>query len=118
MLTLSLVLNAVIVFPVSIALFQDRPGMEAAFGAQSDARSILASVYLAIGLVSAAAIAGLAAGWGEIIRPMAIGLLTMQIVYKIITVWSVGLASPVVQTNLLVVLVHTLTVVMLVRNAV
>lgn len=116
MLTASLLLNALIVFPVSIGMLSGQPGMDAAFGTQSDARSILASVYLAIGLVSVAALGGLALGYGDVVIPMAAGLLVMQVVYKTITIATVGTASPVVMTNVLVIVVHLITLAILARS--
>lgn len=115
-LSVSLLLNALIVFPVSLGMLSGQPGMDAAFGAQSDARSILASVYLAIGLVSVAGLAGLALGYGSVVIPMAAGLLILQVVYKAITVATVGVASPVVMTNIVVILVHLITLAILART--
>ena len=116
MLTLSLGLNALIVFPVSLGMLSGTPGMVAAFGPDSDARQILASVYLAIGLVSLAAMIGLMSEYRDIIIPMAAGLLMMQVVYKLITVATVGLGSPVVLTNIAVIVVHTATLISLLRT--
>ncbi len=109
LLVTSLILNAVIVFPVSVAMLTGQAGMETVFGPQSPARQILASVYLAIGLVSVVALAGLAFGYSSLVVPMAVGLLIMQVGYKLISVGTVGLGNPVVLTNLLVVAVHCVT---------
>ena len=116
MLAISLLLNCLIVFPVSFGMLAGSAGMTAAFGPPGDARQILASVYLAIGLLSAMGLVALLAGYGEVIRPIAVGLLAMQVVYKVITVATVGLASPVVLTNLAVIAVHGVTLVTLLRN--
>lgn len=109
MMTVSLLVNIVIVFPVSVGILLNQPAMTAAFGPQSDARAILASVYLAIGLVSVIMLAGLASKNSDLIATMAIGLLSMQVVYKTITILTVGFASPVVVTNLCVIAVHAVT---------
>ena len=116
MLTVSLILNAVIVFPVSIGMLLNQPGMTVAFGPESDARRILASVYLAIGLVSVAGLVALALGPTPVVVPMAAGLLVMQVVYKMITVVTVGMSSPVVMTNVAVIAVHLVTLVVLSRG--
>ncbi len=117
MLVISLLVNALIVFPVSIGMLTDQPGMDAVFGAKSDARTILESVYLAIGLISVAGLVAIGLGQSAQIIPMAAGLLILQIVYKLITVTTVGISSPVVLTNLAVVAVHTVTLVTLARQA-
>lgn len=115
MLTISLLVNAVIVFPVSYGMLSGQPGMDAVFGTTSAARHILASVYLGIGLVSVAGLAGLALGQSQYVVPMAAGLLVMQVTYKLITVVTVGLASPVVLTNIAVIGVHAVTLAVIAR---
>ena len=116
MLTISLLVNAMIVLPVSYGMLSGQAGMDAAFGATSAARQILASVYLAIGLVSVAGLAGLAFGQSQHVVPMAAGLLVMQVTYKLITIVTVGLASPVVVTNIAVIVVHLITLTVLARG--
>lgn len=116
LLVTSLVLNALIVFPVSIGMLSGQVGMDAVFGPPNTARQILASIYLAIGLVSLIALGGLALGYSSIVIPMAAGLLTMQVIYKLITVVTVGFGSPVVLTNLFVVAVHCVTLAGLARQ--
>ncbi len=116
MVSVSLVLNVLIVVPVSIGMLTGQAGMDAVFGPTSPARQILASVYLAIGAVSVMALAGLLLGHGPTIIPMVAGLLILQVVYKLITVGTVGLGNPVVLTNLLVVVVHSVTLVVLARQ--
>ena len=115
LLTMSLLINCLIVFPVSFAMLTGQPGMHAAFGPASDARQILASVYLAIGAINALGLIGITLGYGMIVRSFAVGLLATQVGYKLITVLTVGLASPVVLTNLAVVVVHTVTLAALLR---
>ena len=116
MLVISLLLNSVIVFPVSVGMLTGQAGMESVFGAPSPARHILASVYLAIGLLSLIFLAGITLGYGSVVIPMAAGLLILQVIYKLITVGTVGIGSPVVLTNLLVVAVHLVTLVQFARQ--
>ena len=111
-----LLVNALIVFPVSVGLLSGQPAMDSAFGAPSDARQLLASVYLGIGLVSLAALANLAIGYSQPVVPMAAGLLVMQVVYKLLTVLTVGVTSPVVLTNMGVIGVHLITLIALARS--
>lgn len=115
MLTISLLVNVIIVFPISYGMLSRQPGMDDVFGPTSAARRILASVYLAIGLVSIVGLAGLALGQSQYVVPMAAGLLVMQVTYKLITVATVGLASAVVLTNIAVIVIHTVTLAVLAR---
>ena len=77
-------------------------GLDAAFGPDTDARRILASVYAAIGIVSAGLIALHVAQHPRAV-PMTVALFAVKIAYKLTTVATVGLGSPVVITNLVVV---------------
>ena len=82
------------------------------FRARTDARLILTCVYGAIGVGSAGLIALHLAqhAWAV---PMTVALFSVQIVYKLGTVALVGLGSPVVMTNLLVVAVQSVALVVL-----
>lgn len=103
MITASLMLNIVILIPVTLGLITGAGWADQAYGARSPARDILLSVYLAILLVSCALLI-----WKI---PMAVAaLLLVQIVYKVTTPIAVGtVANPVVATNLLIAAFHTIT---------
>ena len=102
-------LNLVILVPLVAALLSGHSGLVPAFGPVTEARLILTSVYLAIGVVSAGLIALHLSGvrWAV---PMTMGLFAVQITYKLATVPLVGLDSPVVKTNLLVVAVQVIAI--------
>ena len=103
----SLVANCVIVFPLSYLLLVHKPKrMERVYGPDTDARRILASLYLAIGVVSVRA---LMESDEPTAMAMAAPLLGLQIVYKMLTVVTVGLTSPVVITNVGVTALHLYT---------
>ena len=111
MLALSLLLNVLVLLPVTWGLFRDLPWAEAAYGASSPGRSILLAIYLAI-LVTSAALLSVDA------PRVALGLLIAQIVYKLLTPITVGtLAHPVVLSNLGIAAFHSVTAVLLLRRA-
>ncbi|MEL6189407.1 MAG: hypothetical protein AAFU79_32695 [Myxococcota bacterium] len=104
MLFASLVLNLLVLIPVTAGLLRDAPWVRAAYGTRSPARSILLAVYLAILLVSA--------GLLVVDAPEAVlGLLSVQVVYKLLTLLTVGSARhPVVASNVGIALFHAATV--------
>ena len=103
MLTFSLVLNLIVLFPVCTGLMMRDPRMTSGFGDWTPARGILLSVYLAIAVASAVLLA----------RPdprMACVLLGLQVIYKLTTPFTVGtVKNPVVVSNLVVAVVHLVT---------
>ncbi|WP_299551865.1 hypothetical protein [uncultured Tateyamaria sp.] len=103
MLVAALGLNLIILVPVISGLMNGT--MNEAFGPDTDARRILACVYAAIALASAALIT-LHIGNHSWAVPMSFALFGVQITYKLATVVVVGLGSPVVLTNLVVVAVQ------------
>ena len=115
LLILSLLLNIAVLIPVCGGLLLDTFGSGAewvreCYGADSPGRRILLAVYLSIGLVSAGLLV-----WRQ---PTAVAaLLTVQIVYKVLTPLTVGtLHNPVVISNLLIAAFHAVTVTMLWRG--
>jgi hypothetical protein len=71
------------------------------YGPISPARQILACVYLSIAILSISALSN-----DDIFDMISIPLFTMQIVYKVLTLGSVGVNSPVVIANLGISFVH------------
>ena len=112
MMLAALILNLIILAPLVFALLSGAAGMDAAFGARTDARLILTCVYAAIGVVSTGLIALHLAQHAWAI-PMTVALFSVQIVYKLGTVVLVGLQSPVVITNLIVVTVQAVALAVL-----
>ena len=99
----SLALNIVVLVPVCAGLLTNASGSIAAFGANTPARGILLSVYLAILLCSI----GLAF---KPIPAMVAALLLVQIVYKFTTPFTVGsFTHPVVMSNLGIAAFHCFT---------
>jgi hypothetical protein len=111
MLTFSLALNLVVLFPVCAGLLMRKPRMTSAFGEWTPARGILLSIYLAIAVASAALLA----------RPdprMASVLLGLQVIYKVTTPFTVRtVKNPVVISNLLIAAVHLVTLYVVVLPA-
>jgi hypothetical protein len=103
MLTFSLALNLVVLFPVCAGLVMRGPRMTSVFGEWTPARGILLSVYLAIAVASAALLA-----WPD--PRMAAVLLGLQVVYKVTTPLTVGtVRNPVVISNLVIAATHLVT---------
>ncbi len=111
MIRLSLTVNLLVLVPVLWGLLSGSAGMEQAFGADTPARRVLIAVYLAIALGSAALLVAPAA-WRTSLVP---GLLAVQVAYKVLTVPLLGIGHPVVAANLLVVAVHSVTLLSLTR---
>ena len=110
MILLSLLINVVVLIPVSAGLLVDAAWAAAAYGDPSPARGILLSIYAAILAVSA---------WLLIERNAVLvaPLLLVQVVYKLTTPITVGsLTNPVVISNLLVAAVHLVTLALILRN--
>ncbi len=98
--TLSLILNLLVLTPVCASLVMRVTWTEESFGPPSPARGILLSVYGAIFVLSVGLLV-----WPE---PAAVAaLFAVQVVYKLTTPFTVGtLRNPVVVSNLGIAAVH------------
>jgi hypothetical protein len=107
MAVLSLLINVAVLVPVCAGMLMDASWATSAYGAETPARGILLSIYMAIGLCSILLLIRPA--------PAAIAsLLLVQVLYKVTTPLTVGtLANPVVASNLVIALFHTATLVCL-----
>jgi Na+-transporting NADH:ubiquinone oxidoreductase subunit NqrB len=103
MITLSLLLNIVVLLPVCAGLIRDAGWTKAAFGGATPARGILLSIYLSI--MSASALLLISRD------PKLVSvLLWMQIVYKLTTPITVGtVKNPVVISNIGIAAFHIVT---------
>lgn len=109
MLAIAFTLNIAITWPLTWMMLTAHPHMAEAYGPDSDARRILACLYFTIGLASLFALAQMGLGNRAWALHVAWVLFPVQIVYKLATWPAVGLSSPVVVTNLVVVAVLVLT---------
>jgi hypothetical protein len=104
MLTLSLLLNILILIPICYLMLTNNVRMVETLGEFNPARGILLAIYITI----------LIASIGLLIFPdtkFSIALLLMQIVYKLLTPFTVKtLKHPFVISNMLVAIVHIVTV--------
>lgn len=104
LLTISLLVNVVVLVPVTgVLLFNRRPAIET-WGGRQPGRQILLAVYLSILALSILLLI--------VHEPrMAAGLLLAQILYKVLTPFTVGsLRHPVVVSNLAIAALHAVTV--------
>jgi hypothetical protein len=99
----SLGINIAVLVPVCFGLLTKAEWTLAAYGADSPARAILLSIYLAILVTST----------GLLFKPvpaMVAALLLVQVLYKVTTPFTVGtVANPVVISNLAIAAFHCLT---------
>ena len=110
LLRLSLLLNVLVLVPVLLGLATRATWAETVYGPASPARAILLAVYAAILLLS---LAGLLRPRTEAVAT----LLSMQVLYKVLTAWTVGIVRhPVVASNLGIAFVHVITLVSIWRS--
>ncbi len=110
LIIVSLLVNIGVLVPVCIGIFADAHWAQASFGPVSAGRSILLSVYMAIGAVSAVLLVFRDAKFVA-------ALLLVQVVYKLTTPFTVGtLGNPVVVSNLLIAALHTVTLLVIWRS--
>jgi len=111
MITLSLFLNIAVLVPVCAGLVMNAKWATYCYGAATQARGILLSVYLA--LLTASLLLLL-----EHDPKRVAALLFVQVVYKFTTPFTVGtLANPVVVSNLGVAAFHVITLVLIQQGA-
>ncbi|WKN40519.1 hypothetical protein [Tunicatimonas pelagia] len=104
MITASLLLNIIVLVPVCFGLSINSERMEKTAGVFTPARGILLSIYLTI------AIASLALLFIEEVK-FVFALLSLQVVYKIMTPITVKtLKNPIVISNLLIAAFHLVTI--------
>lgn len=110
MIFFSLLLNVVVLVPVCWALYSDATWVVESYGEASPARSILLSMYLSIGFISALLL---------VFREpkLVAALLLVQVVYKLTTPFTVGtIGNPVVTSNILIAAFHMITLFVIWRN--
>lgn len=110
MITLSLLINVIVLVPVCIGLIKDANWTKGSYGPATAARGILLSIYLALGIVSAVLLA--------LDEPKLVAaVLLVQVVYKVTTPFTVGtLRNPVVVSNLGIAAFHAVTLVSIVND--
>ena len=95
--------------PVTTGLLRQSDWASEAFGPRSPARGILTAVYLAILIASSLLLAAVLAGVDAAVAAVAT-LLTLQVVYKGLSPFTVGhWRHPVVLSNLAIASVHVVT---------
>ncbi|MCA8963379.1 MAG: hypothetical protein H6838_10530 [Planctomycetes bacterium] len=103
MVIVSLWVNVVVLLPVVLGLLLGARWCEDAYGPRHPARGILLATYAAILVLSAGLL-----GCGD--PRWAVGLLLMQVLYKVMTPWTVGSwRHPVVLSNLAIAALHGVT---------
>ena len=104
MVTASLLLNIIVLIPVCIALLVNYKHMEFAAGIFTPARGILLAIYLTILIASTALLF-----FTDL--KLAFGLFVMQIIYKVLSPFTVKtIKNPIVISNLLIAAFHLVTI--------
>ncbi len=107
---LSLVLNIVVLIPVCSGLLLKSNWVIDSFGMESPARGILLSIYLAILIFSTYLLF-------KFDPKFVMALLFIQVVYKLLSPIMVGsVTNPVIISNLLIALFHSVSIVKLAMN--
>jgi hypothetical protein len=102
LITISHIVNVLVAGTVAVLLLRNTPRMSAVYGEVTPARSILASIYLAIAATSVVALA-----FPQYSIVIATVLFPLQIFYKILTIFTVGnVTHPVVVSNILISALH------------
>ena len=110
MMMFSLLINVAVLIPVCLGLVTHAQWTLAAYGPPTPARAILLAVYVSILAVSCLLL------WLRDPKLVA-ALLMVQIIYKVITPFTVGgLRNPVVVSNLVIAAVHMGTLAVLWRR--
>jgi hypothetical protein len=107
MLSISTILNIVVLVPVISVILLDLVQVERVWGENQPSRQILVSIYIAI-LISTIALFFLK---GQTKLIIAVTIFSMQIIYKTLTAVLVvnALSNPVVLSNLAINIVHLST---------
>lgn len=116
MITLSYVVNLLVLVPLLSAFALQPANMDSVFGPITDARRILVCLYATIAVASIAGLALMTIGETALATQIGLTLFALQIIYKLMTVPMVGLSSPVVLTNLAVVAIHSATLITVWRS--
>jgi hypothetical protein len=107
---LSLVLNILVLFPVTSGLLLNSNWAVESYGIESPARGILLAIYLAILIMSCVLLYKFDAN-------LVLALLTVQVIYKVLSPIMVGtLYNPVLISNLVIALLHSYSIFVLVSN--
>lgn len=116
MLLISLTLNVLVLVPVTTGMLRRAGWATEAYGSRSPARGILTAVYLAILIASGMLLGAVLAGVDAAVVPAAT-LLTLQVIYKTLSPFTVGpWRHPVVLSSLAIAFVHVVTLVLIAPN--
>jgi hypothetical protein len=119
MIIVSLVLNILVLIPVTASIIGSVSWTAAAYGGRSAARDILLAIYLAILAASVALLIGVTLAPSDVLLTGAVAaLLAVQVVYKVLTGVTVRARwrNPVVISNFAIAAVHLVTIVTIVLS--
>ena len=100
---LSLILNIIVLIPVCLGLILKANWVATSYGIDTPARGIVLSMYLAILVLSAYL-------FFNFDPKLVLALLTVQIIYKLLSPVMVGtISNPIVLSNILIALFHSIS---------
>lgn len=110
MIKISLLLNIVVLIPICAGIIYQMDWIQRGYGIFSPAQGILLSIYIAI---CAASIILLLINDKKYV----FALLTIQVIYKVTTPFTVGtLENPVVISNLVIAFIHSVTLALIYKS--
>lgn len=98
----SLIVNIVVLIPIVFGMFVGSPIIDRVWGEFTESRGILSAIYFALLVLSL----------GLLARPIpvfVVPLLATQVIYKLTTLFTVGLSNPIVLSNLAIAILHIIT---------
>ncbi|MEO0637306.1 MAG: hypothetical protein AAFY73_11720 [Pseudomonadota bacterium] len=112
------IINVLVLTAVLAGLMRAAPNMELAYGPDTPARRILGSIYGAIWLGSASALAVLTvSGISQRWLIFSASLFAVQLIYKLATIATVGLGNRVVVANALICIPLALSIAWIALNS-
>ncbi|MEM9786881.1 MAG: hypothetical protein AAF801_10305 [Pseudomonadota bacterium] len=107
-MTISFLINLVVLGVVVPAIVRDTPQMVTVYGPRTPARGIVVAFYGSVMAFSTAGLILLALG-SPLAHDIGLMLLPVQVLYKGLTVITVGPANPVIRANVAIAAWHLVT---------
>jgi hypothetical protein len=111
LVTISHLVNVLVAGGMAFLLIKNAAAIQAVYGPSTPARAILASIYMAIAVTSLCALV-----FPAYSIAIAKVLFPLQILYKLSTIFTVGLIThPVVVSNILISILHVASLIVIFR---
>ena len=117
---ISLLVNIVVLIAVFVAIvgFGASAPVIHTWGPSTSSRGILSSIYLSMFVLSSILLAMFVHNpRSELAKSMLVGLLLVQVCYKITTPFTVGIKNPCVISNLCIAMIHIVTLCLICKRS-